>query len=68
MYLEKLTMVDFMPYTGTQEVDFTCDPDHPVILIKGENNRGKSSLFAALRWCLYGKAIKRSGRVIPDFE
>lgn len=68
MYLEKLTMVDFMPYAGTQEVDFTCDIEHPVILIKGENNRGKSSLFAALRWCLYGKAIKRSGRIIPDYE
>ena len=61
-------MVDFMPYAGTQEVDFTCDSEHPVILIKGENNRGKSSLFAALRWCLYGKAIKRSGRIIPDYE
>lgn len=68
MYLEKLTMVDFMPYAGTQEVDFTCDIEHPVILIKGENNRGKSSLFAAIRWCLYGKAIKRSGRIIPDYE
>ena len=68
MYLKKLTMTDFMPYAGTQEVDFTCDPEHPVILIKGENNRGKSSLFAALRWCLYGKAIKRSGSSIPDHE
>jgi DNA sulfur modification protein DndD len=61
-------MNDFMPYAGTQEVDFSCDADHPVILIKGENNRGKSSLFAALRWCLYGKAIKRSGSSIPDYE
>jgi len=68
MYLKKLKMVDFMPYAGTQEVDFTCDPEHPVILIKGENNRGKSSLFAALRWCLYGKAIKRSGSSIPDYD
>ncbi len=61
-------MTDFMPYTGSQEVDFRCDDDHPVILIKGENNRGKSSLFAALRWCLYGKAVSRSGRTIPDYE
>lgn len=67
MYLEKLTMVDFMPYVGTQEVDFTCDPDHPVILVRGENNCGKSSLFAALRWCLYGKAKKRSGEPILDY-
>lgn len=68
MYLQNLKMTDFMPYAGTQEVDLRCDPDHPVILIKGENNRGKSSLFAALRWCLYGKAISRRGNIIPDFE
>ena len=68
MYLHSLKMTDFMPYTGTQEVDFRCDPEHPVILIRGENNRGKSSLFAALRWCLYGKAIKRSGHLIKDYE
>ena len=68
MYLHSLKMTDFMPYTGTQEVDFRCDPAHPVILIRGENNRGKSSLFAALRWCLYGKAIKRSGRLIKDYD
>jgi DNA sulfur modification protein DndD len=61
-------MTDFMPYVGMQEVDFKCDPDHPVILIKGENNRGKSSLFAALRWCLYGKAISRRGNLIADYE
>ena len=68
MYLQMLKMTDFMPYAGTQEVDFSCDANHPVILIRGENNRGKSSLFAALRWCLYGKAISRRGRVILDYE
>ena len=68
MYLHSLKMTDFMQYTGTQEVDIRCDPAHPVILIIGENNRVKSSLFAALRWCLYGKAIKRSGRLIKDYD
>jgi DNA sulfur modification protein DndD len=68
MYLQTLKMNDFMPYAGMQEVDFSCDADHPVILIKGENNRGKSSLFAALRWCLYGKALSRSGRIIFDHD
>ena len=52
MYLEKIIMTDFMPYIGTQEVDFTVDENAPIILIEGENNRGKSSLFAAIRWSL----------------
>ncbi len=67
MYLEKIIMTDFMPYIGTQEVDFTVNEKAPIILIEGENNRGKSSLFAAIRWCLYGRALDRSSKQVPDY-
>ncbi len=66
MYLEKIVMTDFMPYIGTQEVDFSVSADAPIILIEGENNRGKSSLFTAIRWCLYGRALDRSSKAVPD--
>lgn len=66
MYLEKIVMTDFMPYIGTQEVDFSVSPGAPIILIEGENNRGKSSLFAAIRWCLYGRALDRSSKTVQD--
>lgn len=56
-----------MPYIGTQEVDFTVNEKAPIILIEGENNRGKSSLFAAIRWCLYGRALDRSSKQVPDY-
>lgn len=67
MYLEKIVMKDFMPYIGTQEVDFNVSPEAPIILIEGENNRGKSSLFTAIRWCLYGRALDRSSKVVQDY-
>ena len=66
MYLEKIVMTDFMPYIGMQEVDFSVSPDAPIILIEGENNRGKSSLFTAIRWCLYGRALDRSSKAVLD--
>ena len=66
MYLEKIVMTDFMPYIGTQEVDFSVSKDAPIILIEGENNRGKSSLFTAIRWCLYGRALDRSSKTVQD--
>jgi DNA sulfur modification protein DndD len=66
MYLEKIVMTDFMPYIGTQEVDFSVTPGAPIILIEGENNRGKSSLFTAIRWCLYGRALDRSSKTVQD--
>lgn len=59
-------MTDFMPYIGTQEVDFSVSPGAPIILIEGENNRGKSSLFTAIRWCLYGRALDRSSKAVQD--
>jgi len=66
VYLEKIVMTDFMPYIGMQEVDFSVSPDAPIILIEGENNRGKSSLFTAIRWCLYGRALDRSSKAVLD--
>jgi DNA sulfur modification protein DndD len=66
VYLEKIVMTDFMPYIGTQEVDFSVSKDAPIILIEGENNRGKSSLFTAIRWCLYGRALDRSSKTVQD--
>ena len=66
MYLEKIVMTDFMPYIGTQEVDFSVSAGAPIILIEGENNRGKSSLFTAIRWCLYGRALDRSSKTVQD--
>ena len=55
-----------MPYVGTQEIDFSVKDGAPIILVQGENNRGKSSLFTAIRWCLYGRALDRSSKIVPD--
>ena len=55
-----------MPYFGKQDVDLRTSQDKPVILIKGENNRGKSSLFAAIRWALYGRVYDRGSDLVKD--
>lgn len=66
MYLQSIVMTDFMPYVGTQEIDFSVKDGAPIILVQGENNRGKSSLFTAIRWCLYGRALDRSNKIVSD--
>jgi DNA sulfur modification protein DndD len=55
-----------MPYSGNSSIDLTVKKDAPIILIQGENNRGKSSFFNAIRWALYGEAIGRTGNIISD--
>ncbi len=49
-----ITLKNFGPYYGEQVVEMTTPKGSPVVLIHGENTLGKTQLFAALRWCLYG--------------
>ncbi|MFD1253164.1 chromosome segregation protein [Devosia equisanguinis] len=64
MKLHKLTMLNFMPYYGEIALDFPTDEQQNVMIVFGDNMRGKTSLLNALRWGFYGKAIGRHSRTI----
>jgi DNA sulfur modification protein DndD len=51
---ENLSIKNFGPYRQVDNLDLTTEVDAPVVLIHGENTLGKTQLFSALRWCLYG--------------
>lgn len=59
MKLQRLTMKNFMPYKGTQTVNFPNDPVRNVMIVFGDNMRGKTSLLNAIRWGFYGRAVGR---------
>ena len=50
----KLSVTNFGPYRGRQELLLDTQESSPVVVIHGENTLGKTQLFSALRWCLYG--------------
>ena len=66
MRFSRLSMENLGPYYGRHEVDLKVAEATPVVLIHGENMRGKSSLFNAIKWALYGSAVGRRGRVLPS--
>ena len=65
MRLISLHASNFMPYKGKIEIAFPRDQDRNVMLVFGDNMRGKTSLLNALRWAFYGKALGRHSREIP---
>jgi DNA sulfur modification protein DndD len=56
---------NFRSYRERQTLDLTVTASSNVIVVYGENMRGKTTLLQALRWCLYGTVRDRSGGTIP---
>jgi DNA sulfur modification protein DndD len=63
--LASLRMHNFMPYRGDHEIRFPVDGPQNVVVIYGDNMRGKTSVLNAIRWSLYGEVRGRHSRRIP---
>src|SRR2546422_9338472 len=68
MILRRVEFTNFGPYNGKHSVDLSVSPGAPVILIHGENERGKTSFANSIRWCLYGRAKGRGGKLLPTYS
>ncbi len=55
----ELTIKNFMPYKGIQSIKFPQNQSQNILVIFGDNMRGKTSLLNALRWGLYGEIFTR---------
>lgn len=69
---ESISLKNFGPYRKIDDLSLTTEPESPVVVIHGENTLGKTSLFRALRWCLYGapeasKTQAESARSLADY-
>ena len=60
-----MTATNFMPFRGDNTIEFPTDETRNVMIIFGDNMRGKTSLLNALRWGFYGTALGRHSKPIP---
>ena len=65
MKIHSLTSRNFMPYKEKLEIVFPQDDYKNVMIVFGDNMRGKTSILNAIRWAFYGEAIGRHSRSIP---
>ena len=68
MKLHSLVTKNFMPFKGEMELMFPQDEHRNVMIVFGDNMRGKTSILNALRWAFYGEAVGRHSRPIPLHE
>jgi DNA sulfur modification protein DndD len=60
--LVSIKLKNFGPFKGTQTIDF---PDNDgVVIVYGENGRGKTTLLNAIRYGLFGKVVGRGSRTV----
>lgn len=55
MKLERIVLENFRQYHDRQQLTFARDATRNVTVIHGVNGAGKTSLFLAINWCLYGR-------------
>ena len=59
MILKNLRLTNFGVFSGEHTFDLEPKPSKPIVLFGGKNGTGKSSLFEAIRLCLYGARANR---------
>jgi DNA sulfur modification protein DndD len=69
---ESVSLRNFGPYREIDALNLETEPGAPIVVIHGENTLGKTSLFRALRWCLYGspeagKTPTQSARNLAEY-
>jgi DNA sulfur modification protein DndD len=55
--IRKITLNNFGPFKSQQEIEFPQEPG--VVVVYGENGRGKTSLLNAIRYAFFGKVLGR---------
>ena len=54
MKIDRIILKNIGPYEGLVEFDTQISNDKNIVIIGGKNSAGKTTLFTAMKTCLYG--------------
>ena len=55
MIIQRIDLENYGPYKGVINLDLSVTDNENVILLQGLNDTGKTSLYKAIIFCLYGE-------------
>ena len=58
----RLEVDNWRPFRGKSEMALAASDTQPITLVFGKNGGGKTSLLAAIYWCLYGRMDLEQGK------
>ena len=64
MKLEWMRLTNFRQFYGDQTIRFSRDSSRNVTVVQGVNGAGKTALFTALNWSLYGLGADDIGELV----
>lgn len=67
MKINSVMIKNFRSYKGITNFDFRFKDDKNIILIGGENGSGKSSIFEAIKLCLYGPLTYKYQGMVTNY-
>jgi DNA sulfur modification protein DndD len=68
MFIETLTLKNFRQFRGTHTLRFSQGRKN-VTVVFGENGRGKTGIFRALMFCLFGdRQLSQDGSDVDEHE
>jgi DNA sulfur modification protein DndD len=68
MVLKEITLENFRQFFGIQKIEFATANENKVTVIFGENGRGKTGLFRAIIYCLFGEKVLSQDGDVPKNE
>jgi DNA sulfur modification protein DndD len=68
MIINKLTLENFGLFSGRQKLDLKPTENKKIVLIGGKNGNGKTTIFEAIRLCLYGPLILENGFSKKEYQ
>lgn len=67
MKINTVTIKNFRSYKAETTFDFKLEKNKNIILIGGENGAGKSSIFEAIKLCLYGPLTYKYKGMVSNY-